>query len=126
MLHYLTLAKGSPLSNKLIAYKELQDGFNCFSTFYLRAIKHLVTHFGSQPHRLLDITRKLGGHKAEYGDLSVTIYAFSRVPITIILWQGDDEFAPQGNILFDTTITDYLPTEDITVLCETLAGRLIK
>jgi hypothetical protein len=48
------------------------------------------------------------------------------VPITIILWQGDDELAPQGNILFDATISDYLSTEDITVLCEILTWRLVK
>ncbi|MCH8826842.1 MAG: DUF3786 domain-containing protein, partial [Chloroflexi bacterium] len=36
-----------------------------------------------------------------------------------------DDCAPKGNIVFDATISDYLPTEDITVLCGTIAGRLI-
>ncbi|MFC2003230.1 DUF3786 domain-containing protein [Chloroflexota bacterium] len=126
MLHYLTLAKGTPLSNKMIAYKELPEGLNYFPTFYLRAIKPLVNQFGNQPHRLLDVTEKLGGHKAEYGDISVTIFAFSRVPITLILWRGDDELPPEGNILFDSTIADYLSTEDINVLCEIIAWKLVK
>jgi len=74
----------------------------------------------------VDAGEKLGGHKADYGDTAVTINAFSRVPITIILWRGDDELAPQGSMLFDATISDYLPTEDITVLCETITWRLIR
>ena len=74
---------------------------------------------------LVDAAEKLGGHKADYGDTAVTINAFSHVPITIILWLGDDELAPQGNIVFDANISDYLPTEDITVLCETITWRLI-
>jgi len=43
----------------------------------------------------------------------------------LVLWRGDDELAPEGSILFDSTIPDYLSTEDITVLCETIAWRLV-
>ena len=126
ILHYLTLAKGTPLSNKAITYKELPEGVNYFPTFYKRAIKPLVNHFGNEPHRLLDVARILGGHEADYGDAAVTINAFSRVPITLVLWKGDNELTPEGNIMFDSTISDYLSTEDINVLCETIAWKLVK
>ncbi len=126
ILHYLTQAKGTPISNKTIAYKELPEGASYFPTFSKRAIQPLVTHFGQEPHRLLDAARILGGHEADYGDVSVTINAFSRVPITLVLWRGNEEFPCDGNILFDSTISDYLPTEDINVLCEAIAWRLVK
>jgi len=125
ILHYLTMAKGTPLSNKVITYKELPEGVTYFPTFYQRAIKSLVNYFGNEPHRLLDVAGKLDGHKADYGDVAVTINAFSRVPITLVLWKGDEEFAPEGNIMFDSTISDYLPTEDIIVLCETIVWKLV-
>jgi len=126
ILHYLTQAKGSPLTNEVIAYKQLPGGSNYFSTFYKRAIKPLVDHFGDQPHRLMDAAKELGGYKADYGDTGVTINAFSQVPITLVLWWGDEEFPPEGNILFDATIADYLSTEDINVLCEIIAWKLVK
>ena len=126
ILHYLSQAKGTPISNKTIAYKELPEGANYFPTFSKRALKPLVSHFGKEPHRLLDVTGILGGKKADYGDVSVTINAFSRVPITLVLWRGDEEFPPEGNIIFDSTISDYLSTEDINVLCETIAWKLVK
>ena len=126
ILHYLTSAKGTPISNKLITYKELPEGASYFPTFAKRAIKPLLDHFGKEPHLLLDVAQKLGGNKAEYGDVAVTINAFSYVPITLVLWRGDEEFAPDGSILFDSTISDYLSTEDINVLCETIAWRLVK
>ena len=126
ILHYFLQAKGSPLSNHTITYKELADGIVYFPTFYQRAIKPLVTHFGREPQRLLDAARILGGHEADYGDTAVTINAFSRVPITLVLWKGDEELTPEGNIIFNSTIPDYLPTEDINVLCETIAWRLVK
>lgn len=126
ILHYFTQAKGTPLTNRIIAHKELPEGVNYFPTFSKRAIKPLLDHFGKEPYRLIGVAEKLGGHRADYGDVAVTIDAFSRVPITLVLWRGDEEFAPEGNILFDSTISDYLATEDITVLCETISWRLVK
>ena len=125
ILHYFIRAKGSPLSHKIITYKELPEGIGYFPTFYKRAIKPIIDSFGRQPRRLLKAAGELGGCKVDYGDLAVTINAFSRVPITLVLWQGGDEFPPEGSILFDSTISDYLATEDITVLCQTIAWRLV-
>jgi hypothetical protein len=126
ILHYFTSAKGTPPANKLITFRELLEGDTYFPTFSQRTIKPILTHFGQEPHLLVDAAGRLGGHQADYGDVSVTINAFSHVPITIILWRGDDEFAPQGNMVFDATISDYLSTEDITVLCEIITWRLVK
>lgn len=126
ILHYLTQAKGTPITNKVIAYKELPEGASYFPTFHKRAVKPLLDYFGKEPHLLIDAAAKLGGQKTDYGDTSVTINAFSRVPITLVLWLGDEEFPPEGNILFDSTIPDYLSTEDINVLCEAIAWRLVK
>ncbi|MFC1954956.1 DUF3786 domain-containing protein [Chloroflexota bacterium] len=126
VLHYFTTAKGTPLSNRMITFKELPEGINYLPTFSKRTIKPLVSNFGDEPQRMADIAGTLGGYKADYGDMAVTINAFRRVPITLVLWQGDEEFTSEGNILFDSTIVDYLPTEDIIVLCEVLVWKLIK
>ncbi len=126
ILHYLRRAKGSPITNKIITFKELPEGASYFPNFSQRAVKPLLDNFNKEPHRLLDAALKLGGHKADYGDAAVTINAFSRLAITLVLWQGDDEFAPRGSILFSSTISDYLSTEDITVLCETITWRLVR
>jgi len=126
ILHYFTQAKGTPLSNKTITYKELHDGINYFSVFATRTIKPLVMFFGEEPGQLLKTAEVLGGHKADYGNTAVTINAFSQVPVTIVLWQGDEEFAPEGSILFDSTISDYLTNDDIHTLCENITWKLVR
>jgi hypothetical protein len=85
-----------------------------------------VENFSKEPARLFEVARQFGGQKAEYGDAAVTIYPFSRVPVTLVLWRGDSDFPPEGNILYDSTVTDYLPTEDIIVLTETLVWKLVR
>ena len=126
ILHYFTRARGTPLSHKLITYKELPDGINYFPVFAKRAIKPIVNYFGSQPGQLLKTAESLGGRRTDYGDTAVTIDAFSRVPVTIVLWQGDEEFAPEGSIMFDSTVSDYLANDDIHTLCENIAWRLVR
>jgi hypothetical protein len=43
-----------------------------------------------------------------------------------VLWRGDEELAPNGNILFDANISDYLSSEDVTVLSETIIWKLVR
>jgi len=126
ILHYFTQARGTPSSNKLITYKELPGGNSYFPTFTKRTIKPILKNFGKEPRLLVEAAEGLGGDKADYGDVAVTINAFSRVPITLVLWQGDEEFTPEASIIFDANISDYLSTEDVTVVCETITWRLIR
>jgi hypothetical protein len=126
ILHYFAGAEGTPATSKLIAYKQLPGGISYFPAFYKRAINPFVKHFGKNPELLRKVAAKLGCHEADHGDVSVTINAFDHVPITLVLWRGDEELAPNGNILFDANISDYLSTEDVTVLTETIIWKLVK
>jgi hypothetical protein len=126
ILHYFTGAKGTAATGKLIAYKQLPGGVSYFPAFSQRAIAPLVKNFGKSLELLMKTAAKLGGHEADHGDISVTVSAFPYVPITLVLWRGDEEVAPNGNVLFDANISDYLSTEDVTVLCETIIWKLVK
>ncbi len=126
ILHYLTSAKGTPASNRLITFKQLPGCASYFPVFSQVTITPLLNHFGKEPELLMASVAKLGGRKAGYGDVSVTINAFPRVPVTIALWRGDDEFPPRGSIIFDSNISDYLSAEDIRDLCATIVWKLIK
>ncbi len=126
ILHYFNLAQGTPATGILITYKQLPGGVSYFPAFSQRVINPLIKNFGQKPEMLIGISAKLGGYKAEQGDVSVTINAFNHVPITLVLWKGDEELAPNANILFDSNISDYLSTEDVTVLCETIVWKLVR
>jgi hypothetical protein len=125
ILHYFTQAKGAPLTGKPITYRELPGGLVYYSTFIKRTIKPLVDFFGKNPASLLKAGKLIGAKQGEIGDASLIIDAFARVPITIILWQGDDQLAAEVNLLFDANISDYLTSEDVTIVCETITWRLI-
>jgi hypothetical protein len=125
MLHYFIKAKGTQLTGNQITYRQLPGGLIYYPTFVQRTIKRLIEFYGNKTQDFIKAGQTLGGETGCAGDASVVIRAFPRVPVNLILWQGDNELTPQLNILFDANISDYLEPEDITVMCEIIAGRLI-
>jgi Domain of unknown function (DUF3786) len=124
MLHYLIMAKGTPATGKLVGLRQVPGGLCEHANFSREVLTPLLDHFGKEPQRLVEAAGKLGGSRVSYGDVAVSIKAFPRVSVVIVLWRGDEEFPSNANILFDSTVADYLSTEDMSVLCQKMVGEL--
>ncbi len=125
-LHYLLNAKGAKPTGNLISYKEVPDARLYWPNFIGRVHKPLLAGFASKPEMLLEIAKPFGGRPHERGDVGVLIPALPRVDIIYILWKGDEEFEPEASCVFDEKITDYLPAEDITIICSMTAIKMMK
>ncbi len=127
LLHYLLKAGGLPLTNTLISFKELPDGGLIYlEPFNNRVLRGLEYNFGKKPQLLLQAAEKLGGRRQNMGSAAVTLDVLPRVPVTYVVWEGDEEFAASGTVLFDASIRYYVPTEDIVVLAAAGASLLNK
>ena len=124
MLHYLITAEGTPNTGRLIGFRHVPGGLFEHASFSREVLTPLLDHFGKEPEQLVEAAANLGGSKVSYGDVAVSIKAFPKVSVVIILWRGDDEFAPNASMLFDSTVADYLSTEDMSVLCERIMEKL--
>jgi len=125
ILHYLLHASGETLTGHAIDFRQVPEGSFYWSAFVSRAKKPLLETFGRNLPFYLKVAESLGGEPQSLGDAAARFLAFPRVPITHVLWGGDDEFQPEANILFDETIPRYLPTEDIAALSGASVYRLM-
>lgn len=126
LLHYLRGAKGATPTGQWIAYQEVPDGKFYLDAFVRRAKNPMVQVFGHQPEELVRLaTQRYGATALDQGDLSVRIQALPLVPVALILWRGDDEFPPEGTILFDRNIPEILSAEDIAWLAGMIVYPLI-
>lgn len=126
VLHYINTASGGLLSGEKITYEDI-PGLRAYQpVFEKRAAKPLVAAFGFNRYAFIEAGQYLGAIPDDYGDASFTLYAFPRVPVTFILWEGSEEFAPSVKILFDASIVHYLPLEDITVIAKLASTRILK
>ncbi|HVI40781.1 MAG TPA: DUF3786 domain-containing protein [Anaerovoracaceae bacterium] len=126
MLHYLIHAQPKPFSGRNISFKEVPNGGSIYySTFKKRAIDPLVKTFSNDLSGFAEAASALGGIAESFGDASATIYAFPFVPVTYVLWQGDEEVPSAGTILFDSSVSHFLPVEDIVLAASFGAYKLI-
>lgn len=126
ILHYINTAVGTlPVINK-ISYGDIPGLAGYLPVFEQRVAHPLAKAFGFDKHVFLETGEAMGGIKEDYGDASFTLYVLPRIPVTFILWEGDEEFPPSLKMLFDPSITGYLPLEDITVISKLASTRIIK
>ena len=125
LLHYLNRADGTPEKGELVPYKEIPGGLMYAGVFERRMVTPLLNAFGQAPERFLKAGLAMGGEAAEFGDISFSFRVLPRVPVTLVLWKGDEEFPPSIQVLFDRSIDRYLSLEDIVVLGEMISKRLI-
>jgi len=123
LLAHYSLAKPIESAGRLTKFRNLPGGYAYEEAFTKRAVSPIAETFGDKTEMLIEAAKSLSGIKREYGDSSVEIPALPKIPIVYILWKGD-EFPASATILFDTSASHYLPTEDIAVLAELTTARL--
>ena len=127
ILHYLNQANGAPLKDEQVTYRETPSGEFYYQAFYKRAEAPLLSVFGNAPELLVKTAPRIGGVPDDgLGDAAAKIEALPRVPVTLVVWGGDDEFEASGKILFDRSIQHYLSTEDIAWLSGMIVYRLMR
>jgi hypothetical protein len=126
ILHYLLKKlRGLPeLENNWIPFRELEGGEIYYPVFRKRVLERVLKKYGQQPKWLSQALDKVPSKRIHLADAALVIYAFERVPILIAIWAGDEDFAPEVEMLFDSSISKILSTEDIVVLAEFVARTI--
>lgn len=126
ILHYLAQKiKGLPaVTGKWLTFREFSGVEGYFEAFHKRAIEPIIHKYGKYPEALKALVERLPVKEFSGGDVGVVIRAFEGVPVLVKLWKADEEFAPDANMYFDSSITGIFCTEDIVVLAGIVAGSL--
>jgi hypothetical protein len=126
VLHYLEGAGKAQLANRMATFRDFPGGAIYYPAFKARAIDLIVAKFGQRPDLLRHVGEVLRAEPMDVGTVSFKAYLFPKMPIGIILWQGDEEIAPSANILFDENAGRILPTEDLSVGAGFVVRRIVQ
>jgi hypothetical protein len=80
----------------------------------------LLRYAGRDPGAWQAVEVPFFGEVLQQGDLALEVWPLPRVPVTIVLWRGDEEVDHGGTLLFDLSARAYVPN-----LLEELAGLTI-
>jgi len=126
ILHYLENASGIPLTGNWISFSEIPGGAFYYPVFAQRCQAALVRTFGNNSESLRSWITTGQAENLGLGDVGLRLGVLPRVPLGLLIWRGDEEFSAEGKVLFDSSVSQYLPLEDIVVLAETVVWKLAK
>ena len=123
ILHYLANENRVSKTSKdnWVSFKELEGGEAYFPAFKKRAIDPILKKYGDNPSGIFERAKSFGAKKIDAGSAGISMDAFLKIKIAIILWAEDDEFPADCNMLFNPEIKHIFPTEDVAVLGGILA-----
>lgn len=126
IMHHLRYCKTfAEEGSKMVPFREIREAAVFERAYERSALEPLKKHFAGRPQELLKAGLKLGGIREKYGDVSLTLHAFPKISLTYIFWDGDEEFPPSANILFQDTIAQWTHPESVPTLAQIGTERLI-
>lgn len=132
MIHYLLEAEELWPSGKWVGAKDIPGGALFFQGVHSFPTPPLLKLFGRRPDAFLAAAEKLGAKRIDSGGLACRFPVYPRIPLLFVLWEGDEEFEANLNILFDEKVLLHLKSLDVifamvNVVCRSLrnAGKCI-
>ncbi len=124
--HYLIANGPKTPRGVYVNYKQVPGGIIYNDNFIKRCINPMVKTFAGNLEGFLEMGMLMGGEKQNLGHVSFTLRPLPYVPVTFVIWQGDDELKDSGNILFDETVFDWFCAEDVVVLAAICVYKMIR
>lgn len=126
ILAYLINSQDLPVASKLTPAQGLPGGQFFFRGLHKLATEELEEVFGQCPERLYENMDEFGAKRCKFGDACIELCVLPHIPLTIVIWQGDEEFGARASILFDETAAAQLPLDALWVAGNLAIKALVK
>src|SRR3989339_1454977 len=130
LLHYLVTADGSPLAREEITLENIPGAAFYYPTYKARSIDLIIRRFATAPADFIKAAQHVGFNLVKDGrQYRLKSLVLPNLPISFVLWESDKSKEPAIEtlkVLYDKGITHYLPLEDIIIITEMIAHRIIK
>lgn len=126
LLAYLINVQDLPLANKITKFEALPGGQFFFRGVHGLPIDKLEKAFGKHPEAIFQAVKYLDAKKCDYGDASIELSVLPRIPLTIVIWGGCDEFPARVSLLCDSTAGSHLPLDALLAAVNLAVDAVIK
>ena len=126
LAYYFHTSDGAPLTGQWLSFADLPDGRIYNQAFQGYSGDELVKAFQLDVAAFKAACEMGGGVATLFGDAAYIFYALPRLPLLVNYWCGDEDFPSSSKILFDSSVSHYLPTDVCAILGSMLTRKLIK
>jgi hypothetical protein len=124
-LLYLNRAQTSvPLENDLVTPQDLKEG-HYFKGPHALPLAPLLEHYGRDVPGFKRAAIRCAGEAVGMADAAFLFLPLPRIPVYVLLWEGDEEFPPKVSILFNRSIESYFSASGIWALVNLMVRTLV-
>lgn len=109
---------------EFVPFRQVKRAAPFDPAFQRTVVRMFARSFEGHSDLLEKACMALKGRPIRQGDVGYVIDAFDCIPVTVVFWDGDDEFEAQANILFDADITDFIHEETVCCIGSDAVRRL--
>ncbi len=101
-------------------FREMSWGEVYIQPFTGRCIMRAAFSFGTNIEKFASACEALGAQKLDHADAAYQVEIMPGYFIQILVWEGDDEFSPNSQILYSDNFEQSFSAEDRVVIAEML------
>lgn len=124
LLRCLLEARELPGSGEWKTFREMPWGELYIQPFTGRCLTRAAFSFGTKLAQFRQACEKLGAQALPHGDAGYQFPFFGPYSMQILIWEGDDEFPPNAQLLYTDNFAQGFAAEDRVVAGDILIGHI--
>ena len=124
LLRYLVDGRRTDPTGSFLTYREFPWGEVYLRQFTGRCISRFAFSYGGKPDLLRRIMDSMGARPLPRSDVGYQLELMEGLSIQFLLWLGDDEFPPNGQILFSDNFRTAFTAEDMANIGDIVLNRM--
>ena len=124
LLRYLLESRDVAWCGSWKTFREMPWGEMYIKPFTGRALTRAAFTFGTRLDAFRAACVKMGAAKVDHGDAGYQLELTGNYKMQILIWEGDDEFPPNAQILYSDNFVEGFTAEDRVVAGDILISTI--
>ncbi len=124
LLRCLLETKDAPWNGTWKTFREMPWGELYIKPYTGRVLTRAAFTFGTRVDAFRAAAEKLGGIALNHGDAGFQFEFFGNYLMQIMVWEGDDEFPPNAQVLYTDNFAEGFAAEDRVVAGDILISHI--
>ena len=124
LLRYLLEAKELAWNGQWKTFREMPWGELYIKPYTGRVLTRAAFTFGTRVQKFREACEKMGATPVKHGDAGFQFELVGNFRMQILVWEGDDEFPPNAQILYSENFAEGFAAEDRVVAGDILISTI--
>ena len=124
LLRYLLEGKDTPWGGQWKTFREMPWGEMYIKPYTGRVLTRAAFTFGTRIAAFMAAAEKMGAIPVKHGDAGYQFSLIGGYEMQILVWEGDDEFPPNAQVLYSDNFAQGFAAEDRVVAGDILISTI--